>query len=57
MDTNMTGFRCFFCILVLWTKVILALEGLKESFSAEITQRCYIKCYIEADWFKRFSNH
>ena len=27
MNTNMTGFRCF-CILVLWTKVVSALEGL-----------------------------
>ena len=32
MNTNMTGFRCFFknlCGLVLWLKVALALEGLK----------------------------
>ena len=31
MNTNMTGFRCFFknlCVLVLWMKVALALEGL-----------------------------
>ena len=32
MDTNMTGFRCFslnLCVPSLWTKVALALGGLK----------------------------
>ena len=28
MNTNMTGFRCFSKIFVLWTNVDLALEGL-----------------------------
>ena len=30
-NTNMTGFRCFsnLCVLVLWTKVASASEGLK----------------------------
>ena len=34
MNTNMTGFRWFFqniCVLVLWAKVALALEGLNHS--------------------------
>ena len=33
MNTNMTEFRWFFknlCIIALWTKVDLALEGLKQ---------------------------
>ena len=33
MNTNMTGFRVFIkivCILVLWTKVASALEGLSD---------------------------
>ena len=33
MNTKTTGFECFFqenCILVLWTKVVSALEGLKQ---------------------------
>ena len=35
MNTNMTGFKCFFknlYVLVLWTKVASALQGLKEVF-------------------------
>ena len=34
MNTNITGFRWFsksFCVLVLWTKVVSALEGLLKS--------------------------
>ena len=39
MNTNMTGFRLFFkilCILVLWTKVASALEGLSNLYPGDI---------------------
>ena len=38
MNTNMTGFRCFkknLCVLVLWTEVASAWEGLNLSITVE----------------------
>ena len=41
MNTNMTGFRCFsnICILVLWTKLASALEGIFISAGADLSPR------------------
>ena len=36
MNTNMTGFRCFSKIFVLWTKVASALEGLRFSVTYQL---------------------
>ena len=45
MNTNMTGFRWFsknLCVLVLWAKVISALEGLSGlSLRLSVSSRVY----------------
>ena len=38
ISTNMTGFKCLnLCILVLWTKVALALEGISGVMTSYLT--------------------
>ena len=46
MNTNMTGFRWFsknICILVLWTKVASALEGLKLTLLCKIIHQSVVR--------------
>ena len=43
MNTNMTGFRWFSIIFVLWTKVASALKGLSTTYSYSVHGSCAFK--------------